>query len=413
MPGLQRRLIAVVTLLAAVTVSGCVAALRSPIPAAGAVELPAIPHIQGSRTWGDEVPTDIVAEFKRSMPNLVAIGSAAPVSKGRSKINILALSGGGPNGAFGAGVLAGWSQRGDRPVFDIVTGVSAGALIAPFAFLGPAYDKAMYDVWTRYETRQLVTPQIVPGILGGDALADTAPLRELIAKYVDRKLLRSVAAEYRRGRILSVGTTNLDAKRPVVWNMGEIALKDTTEALELFRDVLLASASIPGAFPPVNIKVVVEGKLYDELHVDGGVTRQVFVAPLNVPYSEFDRFYVRKPDRTLWMIQNGKMVPQYAPVTQQTIPIAATSIQTLLINQHKGDVYQIYRKAKDAGVDFNMLAIPDDFSAKQSQVFDPAYQRELYALGLELGRRGGPWDKGLPWLEPGHQVFAPERKAAR
>ena len=395
-------------LLLAALLSGCASILRTPIPPAAALTLPAIPHIQGSRTWGDEVPVDVVAEFKRAMPNLpgFGVGPRRSASNAPVKFNILALSGGGPNGAFGAGVLTGWTARGDRPKFDLVTGVSAGALIAPFAYLGPRYDPQLREVWTQYETKELVTAQILPGLLGGDALADTGPLKELIAKYVTRQMMREIAAEYRKGRMLSIGTTNLDAKRPVVWNMGEIAIHDTLEALQLFRDVLLASASIPGAFPPVNIKVVVDGQLYDEMHVDGGVTRQVFVAPVNVPYEAFNRFYATVPDRTLWRIQNGKMNPEYSAVTQQTIPIAATSIQTVLINQHKGDVYRIYRMSEDAGVAFNMLAIPDEFSGRPKQVFDPEFQALLFDEGVRIGRRGGPWQHQPPELGPTRKAAA-------
>lgn len=259
----MQRLLSIVVLWAlALVLSGCAATVvRNPVPLAAGTTLPSIPHIPGSRTWGDDVPTDVRAAFRQTMPNLVQLAHTTKPVKGRIKVNILALSGGGPNGAFGAGVLAGWTARGDRPAFDLVTGVSAGALIAPFAFLGPNYDTQMREIWTEYETKELITAQVLPGLLGGDALADTKPLRKLIAKYVDKAFLSQIAAEYRKGRILSVGTTNLDAKRPVVWNMGEIAIHGTNEALELFRDVLLASASIPGAFPPVNIRVVVDGKL--------------------------------------------------------------------------------------------------------------------------------------------------------
>ncbi len=167
---------------------------------------------------------------------------------GRAQIDVLALSGGGSDGAFGAGVLTGWTARGDRPEFEHVTGVSAGSIIAPFAFLGPKYDAQMREIWTDYNTDQLVVPQIVSGLLGGDALVDTSPLRKLVAKYVDRDFLKAVAREYERGRLLTVGTTNLDAKRPVVWNMGAIARHyDDPEAVQLFRDVIIASAAIPAS----------------------------------------------------------------------------------------------------------------------------------------------------------------------
>jgi predicted acylesterase/phospholipase RssA len=324
------------------------------------------------------------------------MGAEAKKVNGRLQIEILALSGGGPDGAFGAGVLTGWSERGDRPEFELVTGVSAGAIIAPFAYLGPQYDRQLKEIWTEYETAQIATPQVLPGLLGGDALADTGPLKALIAKYVDAQFLREIAAQYRRGRVLTIGTTNLDAKRPVVWNMGEIAIHASPEAVQLFRDVILASASIPGLFPPVNIRVVVDGKTYDELHVDGGVTRQIYVAPVNLPFTAFDALYPVRPDRRLYLIQNGKLNMDYKPVEQQTIPIATTSISTLLLNQNRGDLYRIYRMAQDAKVDFNLLAVPPEFKARDSEGFDRAYQSALFEEGLKLGRNGGPWLKRPP-----------------
>jgi predicted acylesterase/phospholipase RssA len=394
------RLLAVA--LVGLVLAGCATIdMRDAVPTAALVENAQLPNIVGGRSWGDEVPVDVRAEYKKRFPNLKMIGSEATIARGRRQIEILALSGGGSDGAFGAGVLTGWTERGDRPEFELVTGVSAGAIIAPFAYLGPAYDRQLREIWTEYETKQLLTAQVIPGLLGGSALTDNSKFREVIAKYVDREFLRKIAAQYKRGRVLSVGTTNLDAKRPVVWNMGEIALQDTPAAVKLFGDVILASASIPGLFPPVRIQVKIDGQLYDELHVDGGVTRQVYVAPLNVPYKAFDVFYDRPPERRLFMIQNGKGTPEYDPVTPKTLTITSQSISTLLLSQHKGDIYRIWRMSKDADVQFNMLTVPDSFNVKATQPFDPAYQRALFEEGLRIGRAGGPWLNEPPEFKPG------------
>ena len=172
------------------------------------------------------------------------IAQGATRVRGRPVVEILALSGGGGDGAFGAGVLTGWSERGDRPEFEVVTGVSAGAIIAPFAYLGPRYDGALREIWTKYQTSQIATAQILPGILGGASLADNAPLEDLIARYADKRLLREIAAEYRKGRMLFVLTTNLDAQRPVVWNLGEIAASLRPGSLELSSTVISTSAAM-------------------------------------------------------------------------------------------------------------------------------------------------------------------------
>ena len=189
------------------------------------------------------------------------------------------ISGGGDWGAFGAGVLKGWGNvTGDlaRPQFDVVTGVSTGALIAPFAFLGRAYDSQLAGLFTSYGADQIYESNILSGIFGGKALANSKPLAKLIETYVDASFLRRVAEERTKGRFLLVGTTNLDAQRPVYWDMGKIAQKGDNQALELFRHVLLASASIPGIFPPVLVQVEAGGQVYQEMHVDGGTTREVF-----------------------------------------------------------------------------------------------------------------------------------------
>lgn len=367
---------------------GCASAVeRNPLPTAQLAEKASVPDIPGARVWADEAPKDLKKTYKTYLKGVPQLGASAPLVNGRMQIDILALSGGGSDGAFGAGVLTGWTDRGDRPEFEQVTGVSAGSIIAPFAYLGPEYDPQLKEIWTQYRTDQLVVPQVVNGLLGGQALADTGPLRELMTKYIDREFLKKVAREYERGRLLTVGTTNLDAKRPVVWNMGAIARHyDNPQAVELFRNVILASAAIPGLFPPVNIKVKADGIVYDEMHVDGGVTRQIYVSSLNVPFKTYDVLYPKPPNRRLYLVHNGKMNPQFGAVKPSTFQIAGESINALMLYQHKGDNYRIYRMAKDAGADFNSVAIPPDFDHASKEKFDPEYQKALFEVGRDIGK---------------------------
>src|SRR6195256_3597510 len=181
------------------------------------------------------------------------------VSSRTGPLSYLALSGGGADGAYGAGVLNGWSAAGTRPRFSVVSGVSTGALIAPFAFLGPAYDATLRDVYTSGIAESVLnTPSIVHAIFGS-GLFGNARLRELVARYVGRDVLAAVAAEYARGRRLLVVTTNLDTQRTVIWDMGRIAAIGSSQALDLFRDVLAASASIPVVFPPMLIDAEANG----------------------------------------------------------------------------------------------------------------------------------------------------------
>lgn len=382
-------------LFAAVALAGCALAVaRVPVPDAATSEIAQVRGMTGVRAWADYVPSDLAGEMQRRLPNLPRLGQSAELRNGRPVVDILALSGGGGDGAFGAGLLAGWTARGDRPEFEVVTGVSAGAIIAPFAFLGPRYDRQLEAIWTEYETSELVITQILPGLLGGPALADTGPLKALIARYIDQALLVEVARQYGRGRMLLVGTTNLDAQRPVVWNMGEIArlaARGNAEAGDLFRRVIMASAAIPGAFPPEHIAVTAAGKDYEELHVDGGATREMFVAPVNVPFAAFDRFYPTRPHRRLFIVKNGKINPDYQAVPEKAIAIAGRAVSTLLKAQHLSDIYRVYRMACDDGAEFKLAAVPASFDKKAKEAFDPAYQRALFEEGRKFGRTSSGW----------------------
>ena len=377
-------------LLVAVGLGACARPLaRMAVPEA-LVQRATIPGLSHARMWGDETPTDFAAFQRTYLPNIGNIATTTLRSDGRHHVDYLLISGGAGDGAFGAGVLAGWSRRG-RPNFAVVTGVSAGALIAPFAFLGPAYDRQLKEIWTQHETKDLVITNVISGLLSGEALADTTPLENLIAKYVTREMLDRIGAEYRKGRMLLIGTTNLDAQRQVIWNMGEIALKQTPEALALFRDVLLASASVPGAFPPVRINVEAKGKEHDEFHVDGGVTRQVFLAPGQLSLKAFDRFYDTPPVRRIFVIKNGKLVPEYEVVKASTISISARALFTTTKSQSIGDLLRIQTRAREAGAEFRLLSIPATFKVPYKEAFDKAYMQELYKSGIMAGSSGVGW----------------------
>lgn len=398
--GSLQRLRAALVIFVVFALAGCATIMtRNGISSASLAETAEIPGMPGVRFWGDEVPTNPVAEIKRRTAHMPRIARNAKTLDGRKVVDTLALSGGGSDGAFGAGVLAGWTKRGDRPEFEVVTGVSAGAIIAPFAYLGPSEDEKLHAIWTQYQQDQVATPEILSGLFGGPALTSTAPLQNLIAHYVDRKFLDRIATQYKHGRILLVLTTNLDAQRPVVWNMGEIALNRSPEATKLFREVILASAAIPAAFPPVKIEVEAGGKLYDELHVDGGTTREVFISPVEAPIKAFDVLYDQPPIHRYFIIKNGKAAPEQEVVKPTTLQIAGRSISTLIKSQNMGEVYHIYRTALDAGADFNFLAVPPSFDYKTHEIYDPKYQAALYAEGMKIGRRG-IWMKHPPGQAP-------------
>ncbi len=195
---------------------------------------------------------------------------------------MLSLSGGGADGAFGAGILSGWSARGDRPTFTMVTGISTGALIAPFAFLGPEYDMLLKLFYTTFSTEDLARPLPVGSAISRNGFFSTKPLREALKQYISAEVITKIATEYRKGRRLIIGTTNLDLMRPVYWDIGAIAQHRSEKNDQLIRDIILASVSVPVAFPPVFITLEAGGNTYDEMHVDGGVTNQVFAYPVSL-----------------------------------------------------------------------------------------------------------------------------------
>lgn len=383
--------------LIAVASAACAGPERHAVPAA-LVSKAEVPITGATRFWGDEVPKDIIAFVQTHMPSVQRLAAGADVRNGRPHVEYLALSGGAEDGAFGAGLLTGWSKRGDRPRFEVVTGVSAGALIAPYAYLGPSYDRQLAELWTNFDSSSVATPQVLAGLLGADALADSTPLRNLIASHVDRRMLAAIAQEYRNGRLLLVGTTNLDAQRQMIWNMGEIAVaaQRDKEAAELFRDVLLASASLPGIFPPVHVKVRVGDKIYEEMHVDGGPTRQVFLAPAQFSLKTFDRLYPKPPVRTVYVIRNGKIGPEYEPVQSNVLAISARSLFTLTKNQGLGDLNEIYAITRRDSAAFRLASIPQSFTVKATKSFDPVYMKALFEVGHLIGQSGDGWANSPP-----------------
>jgi hypothetical protein len=366
--------------------------------------LPAVPLAQISEARPSEGPVRFLVSRESDTFAAEAMSSLEKeqhwlASQGRSNGDLppayfLAISGGGDNGAYGAGLLEGWSASGARPEFKVVTGVSTGALIAPFAFLGPKYDYVLRRVYTETSQKDIFKKRgIVKGIFG-DAMADTRPLAGVISQYVDRALLDAIAAEYGKGRLLLVATANLDSLEPVIWNMTAIAASKDPNAPKLFTSVLLASASIPGAFPPVMIDVSVGGTKYQEMHVDGGTMAQVFLYP---PSLKLANAPARK--RILYIIRNARLDADWASVERRTFSIATRAISSLTRTQGIGDLYRIYTTSNRDGLDFNLTYIPRTFNTPHEEEFDTNYMRSLFDVGLQAGKDGREWEKYPPGFE--------------
>lgn len=317
---------------------------------------------------------------------------------GTPTYEMLGVSGGGEDGAFGAGLLNGWSERGGRPVFDLVTGVSTGALTAPFAFLGSDWDASLRNVYTEIAPHDVLRPRGILAALTDDAMADNEPLFRTISRHLDQRMLDALAQGYRDGRLLFVGTANLDAQVPVTWNIGAIAASGHPGALDLIRRILLASAAIPGAFPPVMLDVTVAGRHYQEMHVDGGAFTQVFLYPRRL--TELRRQRIGRRERVLparaFIIRNGRLDPDWAEVNRRTLSIAGRAIATMIASSGYNDVVRIWNTTERDGVDFNLAFIGTDFTGTYSEPFEPAYMRALYDYAFARARRGFDWAKRPP-----------------
>lgn len=317
--------------------------------------------------------------------------------------NVLVLSGGGMNGAYTAGVLKGWSASGSRPRFDVVTGVSTGALIATFAFLGPDYDDALERDYTTLRDGDIYHKRFPLALLWADSLVDDTPLREHIEREITPEVLARVARAHAEGRRLYVGTTDLDSKRQVVWDMGAIACGDDERKLDLFRKVILASASVPGLFPPVPITVEIDGALYSELHVDGGVTANLFLRA-EMLGSRPPRGSGSDAGSTVYVIVAGQLRPKPRPVQRRLISISDGSLAGVLQSGFEAALLRIYFQSRSAGARFALAAVPQEFPADlDSLTFNPQVMRALFDEGFRSASAGTAWRDAPPGLLPGEQ----------
>jgi predicted patatin/cPLA2 family phospholipase len=326
-------------------------------------------------------------------------GSEVPVSRDTDVgCDLLAVSAGGDRGAFAAGLLNGWSQTGTRPRFRVVTGVSVGALIAPFAFLGPRYDHVLREVTLSAGPGRFFRRRSPISGLLGDGFASSEPLELLLATYVTAEVLQEIANEYRHGRDLYIMTTDLDAGAPVIWNMGAIAASASPDALALFRQVMRASAAIPVAVSPVLINVTAAGRHFQELHVDGSVTHQVFLPnsiPLLAPAARD-----AGPFCSAFIIMNTQFDSNWSPTPRRTMGIGERTMQTLARVEASTDVDRIFAALQRQRIDFNLAYIDSDFQAAHPRDFDQSYMRALYVYGQQLGSRHDPWHGMPPQSQP-------------
>ncbi len=333
-------------------------------------------------------PTEAVDIYATNPPP-----STNTLGQSRKQItSILALSGGGADGAFGAGILNGWSDKGTRPNFDIVTGVSTGALMAALAFLGPDYDTTIRTLYTTQTNDKVFKTKGIAGYFS-DSLYDYTPLKKQIQSIISRSFLDRVAAEHAKGRRLYIATTNLDAGTRVIWNMGEIANGNRHNAVLMFQKVLRASAAIPGYFKPVYIKPV-KGVQLRQAHVDGGLKEPILVSSF--------LFNSKAKKRQIYLIVNGRMnqFELESAVEPDLADIAQKSITELTRSLLAAKVYQGYVRARHTNTKFNLVAIPDNVTpSKEALDFDPVRMKSLYDVGYKIATSSNPWMSEPPRLQ--------------
>jgi hypothetical protein len=315
--------------------------------------------------------------------------------RGRPIYRILAISGGGSNGAFGAGLLTGWTKRGNRPEFDVVTGISTGALMATFAFLGPDYDEDLY-IYTRISDRDIYSRRSLLDWLKNDAMTDTTPLRELVAQMIDADILDRVAAEYHAGRRLFIGTTNLDSNTFTLWDMGAIAASERADRLERYRSVVLASASAPVIFSPVYIPVEGTDGRYWQMHADGGMKEGIMTyGVLQEPLEILERTGLSPRDIRLeiYGISNSRHDRgTYKPVRPNVKDIAIASTAALLRNVMDNSIYRMWLKAQLYDMHTYLAWIPDEAEGPATSFeFDNDAMNRLFRYSHDLASRQDPW----------------------
>ncbi|WBL75298.1 patatin-like phospholipase family protein [Bradyrhizobium xenonodulans] len=370
------RLIGSLVLTCSLALGACTSLPRTPYTAAEA-STSRVLDIDGLRRYADEPVTKFSFEKDTSTATK----------------SYLALSGGGADGAYGVGVLNGWTAARTRPTFSVVSGVSTGGLIAPFAFLGSQYDDTLREVYTSGIAESLLNDPSIMRVLFGSGLFGNTRLRELVARYVGPELMAQVAREKARGRKLLVVTTDLDTQRTAIWDMGKIAAVGTPEALKLFRDVMAASASIPLVFPPIMIDAEGQGRKFQEMHVDGGVTAPVLTLPEALLTQD------RLPGNArlnIYILVNKKIERNFELVSNSTIDVASRSLSAITQSQTRSIIFSTYDFAKRNRLGFHLSYIARDYPAPPSEGFDTAYMRALYQYGYEKAASGQAWTSTLP-----------------
>lgn len=360
----------------------------------------------------DGVPSrDLQSSFTESLRRTFTTQREESPSA-RLSYEILTLSSGGADGVFGAGILAGWTEAGTRPDFDLVTGVSVGALLAPFAFLGPEWDGQLTEIFRQLSSSDLHSSKWFLAPLYSESILDSGPLAEIIEGVVDSALVAAIARRHAEGARLFIGTTALDSGQFVVWDIGSIATRRSESAVKLIRKILRASSAVPMAYSPVEFDVVdARGVRSSELHVDGAVVR-----PLFIPVQTIDAWQAIIDAGFAWAdvscqvttICNGPLEPTWQPVRRQALDIAEKAVARMIYRVVEADVLNLYLLTRTWGARFRLTYVPADAGIARLLQFDASETRALFDLGKTGAITGEAWvGKPPSWLSPSEIDWIP------
>ncbi len=377
--------------------TSCFSKRVEPPPAGKAFEVPwgAVPLERWDPTFKNTFERELIEGIQIRLREHRKKAPGKPIT-----LRGLALSGGGSHGAYGAGVLIGWTDAGTRPEFDVVTGISTGALTATAVFLGPEYDDSL-RMYTKVSNKDIFKLRGLFAVLTKDSIYDSAPLRKLIAKQIDDDVLQAVAREHAKGRRLFIGTVNLDAQAFTVWNMGFIASSDRPDKLERYRDVILASASVPVIFPPVYIPVGVNGETYRQMHVDGGAREMIFFPKFiqdmdkTIAEAGFSRAEVQGE---IYVLYNGRIAARgtYEPVPARALSVIEAAARAMQRTNTTSSIYQIWVRGLTHRAAIHITDIAPEYKDLQKDIeFNPDEMKRLFDYGYNRSVKGEAW-----WTQP-------------
>jgi hypothetical protein len=371
---------------------GLILALAAIVGCWGPGERPLPPDSLLHKVWRNRLLDDNYhnADTETVTGLAMAMQGEAPVRPADQPINILCVSGGGKFAAFTAGVLNGWTATGQRPRFDVATGISSGAPVALMAYLGPKYDPLLGELFLNLRRSDLYVWRPVRGLITGTGLMSSRPLQELLDYYITDDVLMEIRAAHQNGQRLFIATSNMVTHRMIVWDIGAIACSNHPEALTIIRKVFLASCSIPGLVPPVEFDVTVNGVRYKEYHADAGNLAQIFVrtaGPL-------------PPGSTIWILSAGKTHPDPSNRRPHVIEAMVTAVSAGLYSLFRADAMKLYALCGVTRSNYRLMALPRNFRGRSSSMdFDPAESRRMYWIGYQMAI-GEAWDTLPPDTNP-------------